>query len=55
MKLIPNLGPAARLLYVVIGAGLVALAVLAPFLRGPWPLVAGLAGAVIMAEGAAGF
>ena len=55
MKLPRNLGPSARLGYVLVGLGCVGLAVLAPSLRGFWAVIVGLAGVVIAAEGAAGF
>lgn len=55
MRLVPNLGPAMRVVYVLVGLGLIALALLAPFLHRPWPLITALVGAVIVAEGAAGF
>ena len=55
MKLIPNIGPARRLLYVLAGLGMLALALLAPFLKRPWPVVLGVFGAAAFVEGAIGF
>ena len=54
MKLFPNIGPLTRLLYVLMGLGLIAAAVWAPSLDRPWPVIVGALGAVVMLEGAAG-
>lgn len=55
MKIIPNLGPKARLGYVLFGVGLLALAVVAPFLESPWSFLVGAFGAIVAIEGAVGF
>lgn len=51
----PNMRPAHRLLYVVGGIGLIAVALLAPSLNRPWPWILIVGGAVMLLEAAAGF
>ena len=55
MKLIPNIGPKTRIAYVVIGAGLVALSLLAPFLDRGQSVMVGVVGAATIVSGAVGF
>lgn len=55
MSLIPNIGPATRVSYVVSGLALVALALWAPFLSRPLAVIVGLLGAAGVVEGLIGF
>lgn len=55
MKLTPNIGPKTRLVYVVFGAGLVALSFLAPFLDRRESVMVGVLGAATIVSGALGF
>ena len=55
MALIPNIGPGTRVLYVVLGLGLMAIAVWAPFLSRTLALIVGALGAVSVVEGIIGF
>lgn len=55
MKLPRNLGPQARVGYVLTGAALLAAALLVPALGPPWSWIAGFFGVVVIAEGAVGF
>lgn len=55
MKLTPNLSPAMRVVYVLLGIGLIAVPLLTNLLEKPLPLVVGLLGAASIVEGAGGF
>ena len=55
MKLISNMRPMHRVLYVVGGLVLITLAFLAPFHNKLWPLILGIGGAVMLVEGSVGF
>lgn len=55
MSLIPNIGRATRLSYIVSGLAFIALALWAPFLSKPVAVVVGLLGAVGVVEGIIGF
>lgn len=54
MKLVPNLGPKMRLLYALVGLGLVVLSVVGP-LQGTRAVVVGILGGGLIAEGAVGY
>ncbi len=55
MKLVPNLGPAMRVLYVGAGVLLVAMAFWAPFSSRLLAVIVGLLGVAAVVEGAIGF
>jgi len=55
MALAPNIGPATRVLYVLVGIGFIALGLWAPWLRSPWTWVMAVLGVVVIIEGAVGF
>lgn len=55
MALIPNIGLGTRVLYVVLGLGMVGLAIWAPFLSRTLSLIVGALGAVSVVEGVIGF
>lgn len=55
MALLPNIGRGTRVLYVVLGLGLVGLGIWAPFLSRTLALIVGVLGAVSVVEGIIGF
>lgn len=55
MKLIPNIGPASRIIYIILGLSLVLLALWAPFLSAPLAVIVFVLGAAGVVEGAIGF
>jgi hypothetical protein len=54
MKLVPNLGPKMRVLYALVGLGLVVLSVVGP-MKGTLAIVVGILGGITIAEGAVGY
>ncbi|MEE8201672.1 MAG: hypothetical protein V3R29_10945 [Candidatus Acidoferrales bacterium] len=55
MKIIPNLGPKARLGYVVVGGILLIAGATSPYLSGVWAWLVGALGVIVIVEGAIGF
>lgn len=55
MKLTPNIGPATRIAYVVMGGVLLIAGVTSPYFTGTLAWVLGAFGAIVILEGAIGF
>lgn len=55
MIIVPNMKPAQRIAYVILGASAVVAALFAPQLRGAEALIIGVAGAATVVSGGVGF